>query len=49
MFINLIPVFTLLFSWLVLDERLEPAQYVAAIVVLAGVFLTTGRTDTDTA
>jgi drug/metabolite transporter (DMT)-like permease len=40
-FINLIPVFTLLFSWLVLDERLEPIQYVAAIVVLAGVFLTT--------
>ncbi len=40
-FINLIPVFTLLFSWLVLDERLEPVQYAAAGIVLAGVFLTT--------
>ncbi|QLA19659.1 DMT family transporter [Desulfolutivibrio sulfoxidireducens] len=40
-FINLIPVFTLLFSWLVLDEHLKPVQYAAAIVVLAGVFLTT--------
>jgi drug/metabolite transporter (DMT)-like permease len=40
-FINLIPVFTLAFSWLILDERLEPVQYLAAGVVLAGVFLTT--------
>lgn len=48
-FINLIPVFTLLFSRLVLDERLEPVQYAAIVVVLAGVFLTTGRTGADTA
>jgi len=40
-FINLIPVFTLLFSWLILGERLTPVQYAAAGIVLAGVFLTT--------
>lgn len=40
-FINLIPVFTLLFSWLVLGERLTSVQYAAAGIVLAGVFLTT--------
>lgn len=40
-FINLIPVFTLLFSWIVLGEALRPVQYAAAAVVLTGVWLST--------
>ena len=38
-FVNLIPVFTLVFGWLLLNERLNALQYVASAVVLAGVWL----------
>ena len=42
-FVNLIPVFTLFFGWLLLGERLNAAQYVASGVVLAGVWLSQDR------
>jgi len=38
-FINLIPVFTLLFGWLFLNERLNWIQYAASALVIAGVYL----------
>lgn len=38
-FINLIPVFTLVFAWLLLDERLNATQVMAAGLVFAGVLL----------
>lgn len=37
-FINLIPVLTLFFGWLLLDEVFKPIQYGAAAMVIAGVF-----------
>lgn len=37
-FINLIPVFTLLLSWLILDETLNMIQYAASALVLVGVW-----------
>lgn len=42
-FINLIPVFTLIFAMLLLDERLSPAQFCAAALVFAGVALSQWR------
>lgn len=38
-FVNLIPVFSVLLGWLVLGETLSPPQWLAAAVVMAGVFL----------
>jgi drug/metabolite transporter (DMT)-like permease len=38
-FINLIPVLTLFFGWLILGEVLKPMQYGAGAMVVAGVFL----------
>ncbi len=38
-FVNLIPVFTVLLGWLVLGETLSPPQWAAAVVVMAGVCL----------
>lgn len=38
-FINLIPVLTLFFGWLVLGEVFQPIQYGAGAMVIAGVFL----------
>ncbi len=38
-FINLIPVFTLLLGWIFLNERLNPIQYAASALVIAGVYL----------
>lgn len=38
-FINLIPVFSVILGWMVLGETLSPAQLVAAVLVMAGVFL----------
>jgi drug/metabolite transporter (DMT)-like permease len=37
MFLNVIPVVSLLFGWLLLAERLAPLQLVAAVVVIGGV------------
>jgi len=38
-FVNLIPVFTILLGWLILDETLLPSQYIACLFVFTGVFL----------
>ncbi|SCY84789.1 DMT family transporter [Desulfoluna spongiiphila] len=38
-FINLIPVLTLFFGWLILGEVFKPIQFVAGAMVIAGVFL----------
>lgn len=45
-FINLIPVFTVLMGWLILDEAFTPSQYIAALLILAGIFFTQGRSKT---
>lgn len=42
-FINLIPVFVLIMSALVLGERFTPVQYLASILVFTGVILTQDR------
>ena len=42
-FINLIPVITLILGWLFLNERLNPVQYAASAVVIAGVYLSQDR------
>lgn len=39
MYVNLIPVFSVLLGWLILDETLSASQSVAAMVVMAGVYL----------
>ncbi len=36
---NLIPVFSVILGWLVLDETLSPRQMIAAIIVMTGVYL----------
>ena len=38
-FVNLIPVITIVFGWLLLNERLNWIQYAASGIVLAGVYL----------
>ncbi len=38
-YMNLIPVFTIIFSMIILGERMLPAQWLASAVVFAGVFL----------
>ncbi len=38
-FVNLIPLFTVLLGWLILDEVLSVSQFVAAAVIMAGVWL----------
>ncbi|WP_374287942.1 DMT family transporter [Desulfovibrio desulfuricans] len=43
MYMNLIPVFTLAFSMLILGERLAPAQCVASALVLGGVMISQHR------
>jgi drug/metabolite transporter (DMT)-like permease len=42
-FVNLIPVFTLIFAVLLLDERLNPMQMVGAALVFAGVVISQWR------
>ncbi|MBN1222220.1 MAG: DMT family transporter [Candidatus Aminicenantes bacterium] len=37
---NLIPVLTILFAYMLLDERITPVQAVGTVVILAGVYLT---------
>ena len=43
MFMNLIPVFTLIFSMHILGERLAPSQYMASALVLGGVIISQRR------
>jgi drug/metabolite transporter (DMT)-like permease len=38
-FVNLIPVFTVIFAGLILGERFSPLQYIASATVLLGVFI----------
>jgi drug/metabolite transporter (DMT)-like permease len=38
-FVNLIPVFSVVFGWMVLDEKLSWMQCLAAAVVMAGVYI----------
>jgi drug/metabolite transporter (DMT)-like permease len=38
-FINLIPIFSVLLGWFFLDERFTPPQYLAAAVILLGIYL----------
>ncbi len=40
-FVNLIPVFTVVLGWLLLGERFNSQQYLAASMVLAGIYLST--------
>ncbi len=42
-FINLIPVFTLIMGWIFLHERFTLAQYAAAGLIFAGIYLGQGR------
>jgi len=46
-FINLIPVFTIFFSWIILREKLTPLQYPACVTVLAGVFISQLRSPAE--
>ena len=38
-FVNLIPAFTVLFGWLILGETFTPAQYLAAMMIFTGIFV----------
>jgi drug/metabolite transporter (DMT)-like permease len=38
-FVNLIPVLTVLLSWIILGERFTAMQYVASVVVIVGVVM----------
>jgi drug/metabolite transporter (DMT)-like permease len=38
-FVNLIPVLTVIFGWIILGERFSPLQYVASLLVIAGVVM----------
>jgi drug/metabolite transporter (DMT)-like permease len=42
-FVNLIPVFTVLMGWLILGEQFTPTQYLAALLILTGIFLSQAR------
>jgi drug/metabolite transporter (DMT)-like permease len=38
-FINLIPAFTVILGWMVLGERFTPPQYLAAILIFIGIYI----------
>ena len=38
-FVNLIPAFTVFLGWLILDETFTPVQYLAAVMIFAGIFI----------
>ena len=46
-FINLIPVFAVIFGWLILGEAFTGAQYIGALIVFGGVFLSQDRRDSN--
>ena len=48
-FVNLIPVFTILFGWLVLDETMNLLQWCACMLVFAGVYLSERKRGSDVA
>ncbi len=39
-FINLIPIFSVFLGWLILNEKFTPQQYIAALLILTGIFCT---------
>ena len=41
-FVNLIPVFTIILGWMILNEQLLPQQYLATILILTGIFVSQG-------
>ena len=43
LYVNLIPVFTAIMSWMILDETFTLGQCMAAAVVMAGVYLGQAR------
>lgn len=38
-YVNLVPVFSVILGWMILDESLSRAQYLAALLVMAGVYV----------
>ena len=42
-FVNLIPVLTIMMGWLILGEAFTPIQYLAALLIFTGIFLSQGR------
>jgi drug/metabolite transporter (DMT)-like permease len=38
-YVNLIPVFSVIMGWMILDESLTGVQYLAAMLVMAGVYV----------
>ncbi|KJS28988.1 MAG: membrane protein [Desulfatitalea sp. BRH_c12] len=42
-FVNLIPVFTVLMGWMLLDESFTPRQCLAAVTIMSGVFISQKR------
>jgi drug/metabolite transporter (DMT)-like permease len=42
-YLNLIPVFALLLDWLILGQTFTPSQYLASLLVLAGVYVSQDR------
>ena len=38
-FVNLIPVFTVILGWLILDEQFTRSQYLASVLVIGGVLI----------
>jgi drug/metabolite transporter (DMT)-like permease len=42
-YVNLIPVFSVIMGWMLLDEALTGAQYAAALLIMAGVYMTQRR------
>jgi len=46
-FVNLIPVFTIILGWLILSEQLLPQQYLATVLILSGIFISQGGTISD--
>ncbi len=43
-FVNLIPLFSVILGWVVLKERFTPMQYIAGVLVFAGVWLSQSAT-----
>lgn len=41
-FVNLIPVFTIILGWMILNEQLLPQQYLATVLILTGIFISQG-------
>jgi drug/metabolite transporter (DMT)-like permease len=46
-FVNLIPVFTIVLGWMILNEHLLPQQYLATVLILTGIFVSQGGMSAD--